>query len=138
MGVQEYFPAAKVHAISIARKWTDEKKVLEKNVEMMEKEMGRKYSLDNLEYHDEFLAGGYSSSTDEIDYVINEVAQTTGMIMDPIYSGKAFWGMMNVTRSIKEKEEVLFWMTGGLINQLSSIRKMQKNVWSHGKEKEDV
>ena len=126
-GLQDFFPDAKVHAISIARDWRAERSVLEKNILQLNEQTGKKYTLDNLVFHDEFLSGGYSHSSEQIEWAISEVARVSGMILDPIYSGKAFWGMMKVLEDmgetiIRSNGDILFWNTGGMINYLSSLR----------------
>ncbi|NP_001234368.1 D-cysteine desulfhydrase [Solanum lycopersicum] len=61
---------------------------------------------------------GYAlSTTDELKFV-KQVAETTGVILDPVYSGKAAYGMMkdmgeNPTKW--EGRKILFIHTGGLL-----------------------
>ena len=123
-GAQAFFPHAKVHAISVARKWEVEKVVLENNIRLLNLRKKSNYSFDNLVFHDQYLEGGYAHHSVDIARTIEEVAASSGMILDPIYSGKAFWGMVKELREIEEneREKVLFWNTGGLINFLSSIK----------------
>ena len=41
------------------------------------------------------------------------------MILDPVYSEKAYLGMLDILKELDKNEKVLFWNTGGLINHLS-------------------
>ena len=50
--------------------------------------------------------------------VIQEVVSKEGMLVDPTYSGKAFYGMSNLVAK-GTKKNVLFWNTGGMMNLLS-------------------
>ncbi|KAL3342568.1 hypothetical protein AABB24_026548 [Solanum stoloniferum] len=61
---------------------------------------------------------GYAMNTaDELKF-LKQVAETTGVILDPVYSGKAAYGMMKDMRENPRKWEgrkVLFIHTGGLL-----------------------
>ncbi|PIA63945.1 hypothetical protein AQUCO_00201337v1, partial [Aquilegia coerulea] len=60
---------------------------------------------------------GYATSTTEELVVIKEVAETTGVILDPVYSGKAAYGFLKDMRENPTKWEgkrVLFIHTGGI------------------------
>ncbi|XP_049396943.1 putative D-cysteine desulfhydrase 1, mitochondrial isoform X3 [Solanum stenotomum] len=61
---------------------------------------------------------GYAMSTaDELKFV-KQVAETTGVILDPVYSGKAAYGMMKGMNENPRKWEgrkILFIHTGGLL-----------------------
>ncbi|KAJ1688869.1 hypothetical protein LUZ63_013024 [Rhynchospora breviuscula] len=61
---------------------------------------------------------GYAISTEEELQFIKEIAQATGIILDPVYSGKAAYGMFKDMASNPEKwrgRKVLFIHTGGLL-----------------------
>ena len=46
---------------------------------------------------------------------IGTVARTEGLLLDPVYTGRAFGGLMELTRDgfFRKGETVLFWHTGG-------------------------
>lgn len=73
-------------------------------------------------FDDRWISGGYDQAGREIYAVIQRVARETGVILDPTYTGKAFWGMLGLMQenTIKEDESVMFWHTGGLLNALAS------------------
>ena len=54
--------------------------------------------------------------------IIKECISNEGMIIDPTYSGKAFWGMTNIIESSEtfKDKNILFWNTGGIMNLLSA------------------
>ena len=54
--------------------------------------------------------------------IIKECISNEGMIIDPTYSGKAFWGMNNIIESSEtfKDKNILFWNTGGIMNLLSA------------------
>ncbi|MFB9106675.1 hypothetical protein ACFFU1_17335, partial [Algibacter miyuki] len=47
---------------------------------------------------------------------IKELAENEGILLDPVYSGRAFYGMLDYIKSqkIKKGANILFWHTGGL------------------------
>ena len=61
---------------------------------------------------------------EEIMSTIRECISHEGMLIDPTYSGKAFYGMKQILHSadIYKGTHVLFWNTGGLFNLLSTKR----------------
>ena len=119
-GMQEFFPTAKVHGISVARCYVDEKKVLDEDITYLNNYLNRQYDFSNLIFHDEFLFGGYGHSSNEELVTIKECISRQGMLIDPTYSGKAFHGMCKILSDLKQSEKtVLFWNTGGMMNLFS-------------------
>jgi len=64
---------------------------------------------------DEFLGPGYGRTTPEALAAIRLLAEEEGLLLDPVYSGKAFAGLLDQVHrgEIRAKENVLFIMTGG-------------------------
>lgn len=119
-GMQKYFPKAKVHGISVARTYEAELPVLTSDMEILNQYLHEKFDFSNLVFHDDFLNGGYSKTSPEELRTIQECISHEGLIIDPTYAGKAFWGMTSILekRDYKDKK-ILFWNTGGLMNLLS-------------------
>lgn len=65
--------------------------------------------------YDEFLGADYSLPTPEGIEAVNLLARKEGILLDPIYTGKAMAGLIELTMrgEIKQGEKVLFWHTGG-------------------------
>lgn len=118
-GMQEYFPETKVYGISVARSFEQEKAVLKEDVELLNSYLKSKYDLSNLSFHEEFISGGYSKASTEELSIIQECISKQGMIIDPTYSGKAFYGMSKIISEFNRNSSVLFWNTGGYMNLLS-------------------
>lgn len=119
-GMQKYFPKAKVHGISVARTYEAELPVLTSDMEILNQYLHEKFDFSNLVFHDDFLNGGYSKTSPEELRTIQECISHEGLIIDPTYAGKAFWGMTSILekRDYKDKK-ILFGNTGGLMNLLS-------------------
>ncbi|HUX37686.1 MAG TPA: D-cysteine desulfhydrase family protein [Rectinemataceae bacterium] len=76
--------------------------------------LGRDMALEP-ELREDFLGGGYGVVGVAEREAIGLVARTEGLLLDPVYSGRAFAGLLAMIRSgeFGEKESVLFWHTGG-------------------------
>lgn len=59
---------------------------------------------------------GYGVVTRHEKNAMNELAKTEGILLDPVYTGRAFAGMLDFLKQkkIPAKSNVLFWHTGGL------------------------
>ncbi len=66
--------------------------------------------------NDEYLGSGYAILTDAEREAVRLTARTEGILLDPVYTGKAMAGLMGLVRSgeIDAGETVLFWHTGGI------------------------
>lgn len=122
-GVQHLFPKAKVIAISTARTFDQEKPVLDEDMQMLNRHLNTDYNFDNLIFTAKYLCGGYALYSDELFSTVKECISHEGLIVDPTYSGKAFWGMVNEISSNPSEfksKKILFWNTGGIMNLLST------------------
>ncbi|KAF9624708.1 hypothetical protein IFM89_013246 [Coptis chinensis] len=74
---------------------------------------------------------GYASSSTEELVFIKEVAEATGVILDPVYSGKAAYGFVKDMRENPKKWEgkrVLFIHTGGIFALYDKATKVMSNM----------
>lgn len=126
-GMQSFYPNAKVHGISVARSYDVARYVLKENMSQLNEYLNTSYDFSNLIFHDEFLCGGYAqTSSEELD-LIKECISKEGMVIDPTYVGKAFYGMSNILiKSCFANKNILFWNTGGVINLLSQRQVFNK------------
>ncbi len=70
----------------------------------------------NLDVHfiDEYIGNGYADVYPEIMQTIKEVARTSAIFLDPIYTGKAFYGMKQyIDKNQLNDKKILFIHTGG-------------------------
>jgi D-cysteine desulfhydrase len=65
---------------------------------------------------DRFIGPGYARTTPEMLAVIAEVAAAEGVVLDPVYTGKAFFGLRDCLRSDAQarRAPVIFIHTGGI------------------------
>lgn len=64
----------------------------------------------------EYEKPGYGVITQNEKMAIKQLAQGEGVLLDPVYSGRAFYGMLDhlENNNIEKNSNVLFWHTGGL------------------------
>lgn len=60
-----------------------------------------------------FHGGGYQSHSDGAREAIRFLAEAEGIFLDPVYTGKAFAGLMDYAKRGKLPGRTLFWHTGG-------------------------
>jgi 1-aminocyclopropane-1-carboxylate deaminase/D-cysteine desulfhydrase-like pyridoxal-dependent ACC family enzyme len=62
----------------------------------------------------DFVGPGYGIPSDAGRAAIEYLARTEGILLDPIYTGKAFAGLMSLVERGDLKGRILFWHTGGV------------------------
>ncbi len=74
-----------------------------------------KFTPGDIHVNADYLGAGYAVLGEPEREAIRLAAQTEGLLLDPVYTGRAFAGMMDLIRkgSIRHDETVLFWHTGG-------------------------
>jgi D-cysteine desulfhydrase len=87
------------------------------------------YDIEDAKLLTGYDSSGYGVITENEKIAIKELAQTEGILLDPVYSGRAFYGMLDHIKDnkIEKNSNVLFWHTGGLpanfyyANELSDL-----------------
>ena len=70
---------------------------------------------DKILVDDHYVGKGYAIPTDGTLEAIDLLAKTEGILLDPVYSGKAMAGLIDMVRKgdFKDNEKILFLHTGG-------------------------
>ncbi len=68
----------------------------------------------DFEFRREWVGAGYNIPSDAGQAAIETLAKSEGILLDPVYSGKAFAGLLDMVGSGELKGRVLFWHTGGM------------------------
>jgi D-cysteine desulfhydrase family pyridoxal phosphate-dependent enzyme len=73
------------------------------------------FSPDNVMATDAYCQAGYGVLTDAEREAVKLFAKYEGLLLDPVYTGRAAAGMLDLIRKgyFKKEETVLFWHTGG-------------------------
>lgn len=67
----------------------------------------------DLELTEAYLGEGYGMPAAGVDEAIDLMARLEGIVVDPVYTGKAVAGMIDLVRKDAIEGPVLFWHTGG-------------------------
>ena len=74
------------------------------------------FTPEDFTVSDEYVGAGYGVVSDREREAIRTLARTEGILLDPVYTGKAFGGLLDMVRRgfFDAGERVLFWHTGGI------------------------
>ena len=74
------------------------------------------FSKEDIEINDKYVGVGYAISRPEELSFIREIASSEALILDPVYTGKAMYGLYNEIKEgrVPQGSNVLFIHTGGL------------------------
>lgn len=95
----------------------------------LEKEIERWTSKTNWEIIDAFCFGGYAKVDIELISFINEFKEKTGILLDPVYTGKMMYGVFQMLRDqkIQKNSRILAIHTGGLQGISGMNLRLEKN-----------
>ncbi|GGP16659.1 D-cysteine desulfhydrase family protein [Oceanobacillus neutriphilus] len=88
------------------------------------------HHFDSISINDNYIGLGYGQATDEeLAFYIN-VAKSEGIILDPVYTGKAFKGLVTEIKNgnYDDQENILFIHTGGQQGYTKEMRERIKDV----------
>ena len=73
------------------------------------------FTADEVLVNDDYLGGGYAVISDVERQAIRLFAQTEGLLLDPVYTGRAAAGLVDLIQkgTWNRDQTVLFWHTGG-------------------------
>ncbi len=117
VGARTLAPETRVVGISVS----DEKTAFARDVRAIVRATEETLQLasfavrEDILVYDEYLGPGYGVVTPEVAQVIRRVFETEGIVLDPVYTAKAFVGLLDFIRrgEIKAGEKVVFFHTGG-------------------------
>ncbi|MFA5494947.1 MAG: D-cysteine desulfhydrase family protein [Porticoccaceae bacterium] len=75
----------------------------------------------DIQVDDRHIGPGYGVAAPEVFETIRELAAAEGLVLDPVYSGKAFHGLVSEIRAgrLAGQEDVVFIHTGGIFGLLA-------------------
>jgi len=119
-GATLYAPTTMVHGISVLNPDTDKVRettadLAQATARLAEPDQGVSIGPDDILLHDGFLGEGYGMPTPQMAAALRLVARTEGLLLDPVYSGKAMAGLIGLIQAevFLPEETVVFMATGG-------------------------
>jgi len=116
LGCDLFLSDARVIGISVSRGTAECLEMVERiargSAELIEVGMP---DMERLTVHDKYIGRAYAVPTPEGRDAILLAARTEGLILDPVYTGKAMAGLIDLARKgeIGRGRPVVFWHTGG-------------------------
>ncbi len=71
---------------------------------------------EDIQVLDDYRGEGYGKAPEDLYAFIHDLAQRAGLILDPVYTGKAFRGTIQEMRAgcLRDAKDVVFVHTGGV------------------------
>ncbi len=118
LGKSAYGLKAQIHGINVC----DDAPYFQERVSNIVREAKRRFGFEislqkkDIDIIDGYVGKGYGLSRQEEIELIKFVARTEGIILDPVYTAKAMFGLRDQIRKgrFAKQEKVLFWHTGGI------------------------
>jgi D-cysteine desulfhydrase len=111
LGAARYRVGARVVAMAVCDDRARFEATISRVVEQATQLLGGAQEQAELEVIDEFRGPAYGTASHEQKLFIAEVAKRCGLVLDPVYSGKALFGLAHLE---PKPRRVLFLHTGGL------------------------
>ena len=82
---------------------------------------------DRITVNDDYIEPGYAVMTEVEKEAIQLVAQNEGILLDPVYTGRAMGGLIDLIRwgAFTRRQTVLFWHTGGFPSLFAYNKRLQ-------------
>jgi D-cysteine desulfhydrase len=118
LGKSAYGLKAQIHGVNVC----DDAPYFQERISNIIREAKRKFGFDlklqkkDINIIDGYVGKGYGLNRQEEIELIKLVARTEGIILDPVYTVKAMFGLRDQIRKgrFTKSEKVLFWHTGGI------------------------
>lgn len=124
LGANQYMPNAQVTGIAVC----DDEAYFQAKVRDDIQKWAELYEQDvdieglNISVSDRYIGPGYAKATSEVFECIELLTRREGIVLDPVYTGKAFFGMLSEIEAGRlEGENILFVHTGGIFGLLAQI-----------------
>ena len=118
MGTKQYMPEVGVMSFNVCDNEEYFRKRIGEIIEDAHQKFGGHYSLkkEDITVIDGYAGRGYAVSSLEELELITDLARRTGIVLDPVYTGKAFYGLMKEIEKgrFPDGSTVLFLHTGGI------------------------
>lgn len=104
-----------VVGINISRPNVTQRPVITKDAKATAERLGLDFPEEIVECVEGYVGPGYSLTTPEMVEAVTRMARTEAILLDPVYTGKSFAGLIGLIRQgrFKKGENIVFVHTGG-------------------------
>lgn len=117
VGRKLYLPECKIHGVSVSRNSLEQRNLVSNLSNEVAEFIGKdfRFTPEDICVHDEYYGIKYAVPTKEGNEAIEILARTEGLLLDPVYTGKAMSGLIDLLNKgkFKENEDIVFIHTGG-------------------------
>lgn len=117
LGIRLFLPQAELIGISVARKSKPLRQVAAENANGSAKLIGvsETFTPDDITVNDEYYGDFYGVPSEAGNKAVLTAARTEGLILDPVYTGKAMSGLIDLAKTAKidKNRTTIFIHTGG-------------------------
>jgi D-cysteine desulfhydrase family pyridoxal phosphate-dependent enzyme len=115
IGRNLFLPECRITGVSVSRAAANATRVAAEIVAAAAARWELPASTSSVTVDDEWVGPAYGVATEEGNAAVLLAARAAGLILDPVYTGKALAGLQGLVRrgEIRPEENVVFWHTGG-------------------------
>lgn len=123
IGNQLYSLGAEIWGVAVWQNSSHFENITRRNMIEWQKEFGIDIKVDSLPIHtlDQYTGQGYSDPDPEVFETVRMVAEQEAILLDPVYTGRAFHGMLEAIKkgSFSNANDIVFIHTGGAFGLLA-------------------
>lgn len=117
VGARQVGYTGRIVGISVDHRAEEFKRILASIADATAERLGLSptFAASDFDVRDAYLGGGYGVMGEPEREAIEMAAQSEGLLVDPVYTGRALAGLIDLIRAgeFKRGQNVLFWHTGG-------------------------
>lgn len=93
-----------------------------KNADFVQRQIFQLHPQAKFEWHDHYHFGGYAKSNSELDGFVRDFCSGTGVLIEPVYTGKLFYAVFDLIRQgyFTEGDRLFILHSGGLTGILGA------------------
>jgi len=107
-----------IHSFNVAKDAAFFKDKISQDIKIWQQRYGIPLNANDIPIHlqDGYVGEGYAIASTPVFKLIQDLAQTEGVILDPVYTAKAFYGLMCELEkgNFRSSDDLIFLHTGGL------------------------
>lgn len=127
LGNQLYNLGAEIWGIAVLENSTHFQETIQRNMRQWKEEFGVDIDVEGLPVHtlDQHTGKAYSEPDPEVFATVKMVAEQEGVLLDPVYTGRGFHGMLCAIQDgiLTEADDIIFIHTGGAIGMFAQRNK---------------